>query len=72
MKVGYDLKLSVYTKFTKNQNILKNSYLFKNDEKKHISCTWTTISIYYNKLPKQLFQNEKKKLGKRTYNPFLK
>jgi hypothetical protein len=39
-----------------------------------MSCTITTISIYYNKLQKQLLQNSfvwKKEFGKRTCNPFL-
>jgi S-adenosylmethionine:diacylglycerol 3-amino-3-carboxypropyl transferase len=43
--------------FTRNHDIFKNSLLFKNDEEKNISCTWTTIGIYYNKLQKKLFQN---------------
>jgi hypothetical protein len=54
------------TKLTKNQNIFKNSNLFKNDKQKNILCTMTTISIYYNKLQKQLLQNSfiwKKKFG---------
>jgi hypothetical protein len=43
--------------------------------KKKNSCTWTTISIYYNKLQKKLFQNSfiwKNNLGKTTYISFLK
>jgi len=35
----------------------KNSYLFKNDKQKNMSCTRTTISVYYNKVQKQLFKN---------------
>jgi hypothetical protein len=33
-----------------------------------MSCTWTTIGIYYNKLQKKMFQNSfiwKKKIGKK-------
>jgi hypothetical protein len=37
--------------FTRNQDTFKISYLFKNDEEKNL-CTWTTISIYDNKLQK--------------------
>jgi hypothetical protein len=40
------------TKFTRNLDILKNSYLFKNDKKKNMSCTKTIINIYYNNLQK--------------------
>jgi hypothetical protein len=45
------------TKFTKNQDTFKNLYLLKNDKEKNMSCIWTTINIYYNKLQKQLFQS---------------
>jgi hypothetical protein len=53
-KNGYDLKLLSLKKieFTKNHDTFKFSYLLKNDEEKNISCIWTTISIYYNKLQK--------------------
>jgi hypothetical protein len=39
-----------------------------------MSCTWTTIGIYYNKLQKTMFQNSfiwKKKMAKRTQSFFL-
>jgi hypothetical protein len=42
------------TKFIRNQNTLKNSYLLKNDKQKNMSCIETTISIYYNKLQKNI------------------
>jgi hypothetical protein len=44
------------TEFTRNQDTFKNSYLLKNDKEKNISCTWTTISIHYNKLQKKSFK----------------
>jgi hypothetical protein len=43
--------------FTKNEDTFKNSYLFKNNEEKNMSCIWTTINIYYNNLKKKMFQN---------------
>jgi hypothetical protein len=52
----YHLKIC-NTKFTRNYDTFKNSYLLKNDEEKNMSYTWTTISIYYNKLQKKMFQN---------------
>ncbi len=39
-----------------------------------MSCTWTTISIYYNKLQKKLFQkfiHMKKKIGEKGYTIFF-
>jgi len=61
IKNGYDLKLLSFlktnTEFTRNQDTFKNSYLLKSNEEKNMSCTWTIISIYYNKLQKTLFQN---------------
>ncbi len=47
----------------------------KNDEKRNISCIWTIISIYYNKLQKTLFQNSfiwKKKFGEKDIQSFSK
>jgi hypothetical protein len=36
-------------KFKRNHDTFKNKYLFENDKKK-MSCTMTTINIYYKKL----------------------
>ncbi len=43
------------TKFTRNHDTFKNT--LKNDTQKNMSCIGTTISMYYNKLQKNLFQN---------------
>ncbi len=60
-KIGYDLKLLSFLKM-KNQiykqiRTLSNIHIYSKMMKKKNSCTWTTISIYYNKLQKKLFQN---------------
>jgi hypothetical protein len=52
----YHLKY-IYIECTSNYDIFKKSHLFKNDDEKDMSCTWTIINIDYNKLQKQLFQN---------------
>jgi hypothetical protein len=50
------LKLLSFLKMKHNlQGIMtffKFSYLLKNDKQKNMSCIWTTIIIYYNKLQK--------------------
>jgi hypothetical protein len=53
----YKWGININNEFIMNQHTFKNSYLFQNDFKKNTSCIGTTISIHYEKLQKQLFQN---------------
>ncbi len=50
-------------------------YLCINDEEKNMSCTWTTIKNYYNKLQKNCFKihsYEKNSFGKKDIQSFSK
>jgi len=63
------------TKFTRNQDIFKNSiFIQKWFKKKHVMY-WDNYKHYYKKLQKivpKFIRIKKFFLGKRTCNPFLK
>jgi hypothetical protein len=61
------------TKFTRNQHILRFSYLFKNINKKNVIYLDNYMHLLYIKKEIQKFICMKKIfLGKMTHSPFLK
>jgi hypothetical protein len=63
------------TKFTRNQDTFKNSYLLKNDEEKKchvLGQLWAIIITSYKKNCSKIHLHKNKILQKKTYSLFLK